>query len=233
LVSGDNQDQAGDLLIQEVDEDLRREQYLRLWRLYGKYGIAALVAIVLGVAGHQVWLNLRDRQFQQQAARFAAAQTLAVSGDKTQSLAKLAEIAGNDGSGFAVAAAFERVELQIDAGDAAGASAGLEALSQSTAPQIFRDLAVLKLVMLSLDKGDPEILSKRLQPLADKTNPWRFTATELLALLSERHGDRAAASLHYKQLADDADAPQNIRSRAAQMLALWGQKPGAAKPEKG
>jgi hypothetical protein len=229
-----DQDPEGDLLIQEVDEDLRREQYSKLWRAYGKYAIAGMVAIVLGVAGHQAWLSWRDKQFQKEAAEFAAAESLIDAGKSREAEAKLAEIAARDGaSGFGVAAAFRHGQLQSEGGDVTGAVATYDQISHSGAPSLFRDLAVLKGAMLTLDNADPETLVKKLQPLADAGNPWHFSATELLALVANRQGDRAKAVSYYQKLADDAGAPQDIRARATEMLAALGGAPAAAKPEKG
>ena len=232
-MSVNDQDPAGDLLIKEVDEDLRREQYARLWRAYGKYAVAGVVAIVLGVAGHQVWQSYRDKQFQKEAAAFAAAESLIESGKSREAEAKLAEIAAHDGGGFTVAAAFRHAQLQSESGDVTGAVASYDALSHSGAPSLFRDLAVLKSAMLTLDSADPDSLVKKLQPLADSGNPWRFSATEMLALVASRQGDRAKAVSYYQKLADDAGAPQDIRARATEMLAALGGATAAAKPEKG
>jgi len=232
-VSVDNQDRATELLIQEVDEDLRREHYLKLWRIYGKYAIAAVIAIVLGVAGHQAWLNWRERQFQTEAASFEAAQDLLAAGKRAEAIGKLAEIQGAARGGFAMAAGFQRAELQLEAGDEAAAIASYDALSKGSFPQAFRDLAVLKSSLLTLEKDDPEMLRKRLQPLAEPGNGWRFTATELLALLAERQGDKSLAVSYFKKLADDPETPQTIRARAAEMLAVEGATPQQGKPEKG
>lgn len=232
-MSVNDQDPAGDLLIKEVDEDLRREQYTKLWKAYGKYAVAGAVAIVLGVAGHQVWQSWRDKQFQKDAAQFATAESLIDGGKQREAEAKLGEIAKADGAGFSMAAAFRQAQLQSEGGDITGALATYDTLSHSGAPSLFRDLAVLKGAMLTLDSADPETLVKKLQPLADSGNPWHFTATEMLALVANRQGDRAKAVSYYQKLADDAGAPQDIRARATEMLAALGGNTAAAKPEKG
>ena len=232
-MSVNDQDPAGDLLIKEVDEDLRREQYAKLWRAYGKYAVAGVVAIVLGVAGHQAWQSWRDKQFQKEAAEFAAAEAQIDAGKARDAETSLAQIAGHDGGGFAVAAGFRHAQLQSEAGDISGAVATYDALSHSGAPSLFRDLAVLKSAMLTLDSADPDSLAKKLQPLADAGNPWRFSATEMLALVANRQGDHAKAVSYYQKLADDAGAPQDIRARATEMLAALGGATAAAKPEKG
>src|SRR5262245_64677426 len=40
-----------DSLAREVDEELRREQLLKLWEKYGTYVVAAIALIVVGVGG--------------------------------------------------------------------------------------------------------------------------------------------------------------------------------------
>ena len=228
-----DQDPAGELLIKEVDEDLRREQYLKLWQAYGKYAVAGAVAIVLGVAGHQGWQAWRNKQFQKTAAEFTAAEDLIGADKKNEAEAKLAEIAKGDQTGFALAAAFRRAQLQSEGGDTTGAVATLDAIAASGAPSLFRDLATLKTALLTLDNADPETLVKKVQPLADAANPWHFTATEVLALLANRRGDKAAALTFYQKLADDPATPQDIRARAVDMIAALGGGSSAAKPEKG
>ncbi len=229
-MSVNDQDPASDLLIKEVDEDLRREQYQKLWAAYGKYAIAGVVLIVVGVAGHGLWQKWQNDKFQKQAVQFAAADALIDAKQNNEAEAKLAEIAAGDQSGFAMEAGFRHAQLQSDAGDITGALASYDALSHS-APAPFRDLASLKSVMLTLDTAEPDALEKKLKPLADADNPWRFTATELLAALASRKGDAAAAKNYYQKLADDSATPQDIRARAAEMLTALGGSP--AKPEKG
>lgn len=229
-MSVNDQDPAGDLLIKEVDEDLRREQYQKLWSAYGKYAIAGAVLIVLGVAGHGLWQKWQNDKFQKEAAQFAAAEALIEAKKDNEAETRLAEIAGKGQSGFATEAGFRRAQLQSEAGDVTGALASYDALSKS-APAPFNDLAILKSAMLTLDTAEPDALEKKLKPLADAGNTWRFTATELLAALASRKGDSAGARTYYQKLADDAATPQDIRARAAEMLTALGGSP--AKPEKG
>ncbi len=233
-MNASNQDPAGELLLKEVDDDLRREQYLQFWRRYGKFAIVGAIVIVIGVAGHQAWLGWREGQFQRHASAFAAVQDLIKIGKQSEALASLAQIAGGKNGGFTVAAGFQRAQLQLEAGDNAAAIASYDALSQSDAPPILRDLALLKSAMLSLESDDPDMLARKLQPLSDPKNPWHSTAIEMLAVLAGRRGDTAQAITYYRQLADDLAAPQTIRARATEMLAVLGG-PGvpASLPQKG
>jgi hypothetical protein len=48
-------------------------------------------------------------------------------------------------------------------------------------------------------------------------NPWRFAAREVLAYAAYHNGDMAKAQAGFKMLADDKDAPDGARHRAAAM----------------
>ena len=82
-MSASDKDSAGDLLIQEVDEELRRDQYQQLWKRYGNFVIAAVLGMILVVAGYQGWQTWQAKQRQDEAAKYAIAQALAAQG-KTQ-----------------------------------------------------------------------------------------------------------------------------------------------------
>jgi hypothetical protein len=219
-VSDSDQDSAGDLLIQEVDEDLRRDQYHRLWKLYGKYAIAAVVAVVAFVAGYQGWQEWQGRVRQKEAAQFQVAQDLAEQGKSAESLEALAKLAADGHTGFAMAASMRRAEILTTQGDVAAAAAAYEQIANASGPALYRDLAVLKQALLTLDSADPAKLESRVAPLSAVANPWHFSATEILALLAQKKGDAQRAAELYKQLADDLQAPPGIRARAAEMLAV-------------
>ncbi len=219
-MSASDHDSAGDLLIQEVDEELRHEQYHQLWKRYGSYIVAAVVAVVFVVAGYQGWQEWLGHQRQAEAAQFEAAQDLVTQGKGAESLEALAKLAADGHTGFAVAAGMRRAELLVGQGDVAGGAAAYERIANSSAPTLYRDLAVLKLALLTLDSTDPATLESRVAPLSAISNPWHFSATEVLALLAQKKGDASQAALLYKQLADDLQAPPGIRARAAEMLAV-------------
>ncbi len=224
-MSAEPDDAATDLLIREVDDDLRHEQYLELWRRYGVYAIAVAVLLVAGVAGEQGWLAWRQHGRDQAAHAFAAAEQLAASGKVDEATDAFAKLSTDGPTGVVVAAGMQRAELLARSGNVAAAAQAYDSLAKSGAPQIFRDLATLKSAMLTLDSAEPADLNARVAPLAQASNPWHYAASEILALLALRTGDQGQAVNMYKQLADDLGAPQGIRARAAEMLAILSPAP--------
>ena len=79
--------------------------------------------------------------------------------------------------------------------------------------------------MLQLDdeKSDAEALQARLELLMKEKASWRHAARELSGLLALRSGDGKTAQGHFRKIADDLDAPQGMRARAVQVLAVIDQ----------
>ena len=227
-MSASDDNPEGELLIREVDDELRHEQYLRLWKSYGHLVVAAALAVVLVVAGYQGWRGWQARQRQEDSSLYAAAQEMLAKGDKRGGLDLLAKLGTEGHGGLSVAARAMRAEVLAAGGDIGLAVAAWEEIASSGAPPIFRDLAILKEALLTLDSGDPAAIEKQVAPLAAADRPWHYAATEILAMAAAKKGDRQRAAELYKQLADDFKAPQGIRSRATDMLA--GSQPSVAPP---
>ena len=64
-------------IFREVDEDIRRERYAKLWKAYGRYVIGAALALVIGVAATIGWREYTRAQREADGAQFAAALDLA------------------------------------------------------------------------------------------------------------------------------------------------------------
>ena len=228
-MSTSEHDGAGDLLIQEVDEELRHEQYRELWKRYGHYVVGAVVGIVLVVAGYQGWQGWQTKLRQQEAAQFSAAQALAMSGKTAEAAEALAKLAADSQTGYGVVAQLNRAQLLAATGDAAGALATYQQIVESKAPAEYRDLAVLKASLLALDNGDLSSLEPKLAGLTGADNPWRYSAIEVQALIARKKGDTAQAVTLFKQLADDPQAPRGLRTRATEMLAALPATPDKPK----
>ena len=206
-------------IFREIDEELRRDNLLKLWSRYGKYIIAGVLAVVLIVGGIVAWRDHQADQRRAQGARFTSALALARQGKEAEA-AKLFASLAQEGGGYSVAGAFEQAELLAKSGDRKGAIAIYDKLaSDADIDPEFRDLAVLLSVMQSLPEGDPKAAIERLQPLTGNGNSWHASALDLTAAAKLKAGDRGGALQIYQQLADDLSAPQGLRARAAEMAA--------------
>ena len=218
-------DVEGDLLLREVDEELRQDQLLAFWKRYGTYAVGIAVALVLGVAGHQYWRAHQRDLSQTEASRFAELLDLEAQGKNAEAAQGFASFLSNSKTGYATLGKLRRAEELGATGDKAAAVQAYEDIAADKAVDgIYRDLAILKLSWLTVDTGNVDELERRVSHLAADGQPWRHSAREILALVAQRKGQIGHMREIYQQLADDASAPRSLRGRAAELLAALSGK---------
>jgi hypothetical protein len=207
-------------IFREIDEELRRDNLLKLWQRYGRYMIIAVVAALMIAGGIVAWRNHQLALRQAQSVRYAAAMSLLHEG-KDAEAAKIFASVANEGGGYAHLAEFEAADLGAKSGDKKAAVAAYDKLAASgdIDPEL-RDVAKLLSVMTGFTDSDPHAVIDELKPLTDSGHPLRATALELTAAADLKAGDNAGALDIYKKLADDLTAPEGVRARAAEMAAV-------------
>jgi hypothetical protein len=219
-------DLSQESLLREIDEDIRRERFAKLWKRYGTYVIAAAVLLLASVAGYKIWQEQTIARRGEAAEQFTAAVALA-SKDRAAAEERLRAIAKDGPAGYGLLAAFQQAALLAKGGDRQAARNAYQDLQRSASDPIYRDLAILSEAMVALEGEalpiDADAIRDKLQPLALDGNPWRFSARELMAMLAWRGGQTGEAKNRLQALAEDPQAPADIRNRAQQMLAQIGQ----------
>lgn len=206
-------------IFREIDEELRRDNLLKLWSRYGRYIIALAVFVLVVAGGIMAWRDHQLSERRAQSTRYASALSLAREGKEAEAAKVFAAIA-QEGGGYAVLASFEEAGLLANSGDRKGAVAAYDQIAATNRldPK-FRALAVLLSVMHGMSEADPHSTIERLAPMTGPDDPWRPTALELTAAARLKAEDKNGALDLYKSLADDPAAPQGLRARAAEMVA--------------
>jgi hypothetical protein len=210
-------------IFQEVDEDVRRDKAMGLWRKYGIYVIILCVAIVVVTAGRVGWREYKTARQAEESARFVMAEQLLQKGETAAAIASFQSLAAEASTGYGLIAKFQAAAARIEAGDSTGAVTAFDLIAADDGiDPIFRGLATLQAVMLLIDNGATQDLTRRIGDLVDGDLPWRYSGLEMQAVLKHRDGDMAGARAAFKALSEDAGAPDGMRGRAAQMLAALG-----------
>jgi hypothetical protein len=207
-------------IFQEIDEELRRENFAKLWQRYGAYVIGLAVIVVVSVAAVAGWRAYQLRVHQVEGERYSLALDLARQGKDKEATDVFAELARQAHGGHAMLARLEEAALQAKSGDTKSAVAIYDALAaDAAADPAYRDLAALLAAQYQLKDGDPQGVIARVAPLTSMTSPWHPTALELMALAQLKAGNKVEARAVYQRIADDLAAPQGLRARAAEMAA--------------
>ena len=214
-----------DSFIDEVTEEVRRDRLFAAFRKYGWIG-GVLVVLIVGGAGFNEWQKARaEARAEAFGDAVLDAQDLGAPEDRAASIAA----APADGGQLAI----QKLLLAADPlGDKAGTIAALTALvADASQPQVYRDLATLRLVLVS---GEGMSLVERrrlLEGIAASGRAFRLLAQEQLAYLMVEDGNADAAITALAGLFQDQAAPTGLRSRVAQMItALGGTVPRSAAP---
>ncbi|MEX0759477.1 MAG: tetratricopeptide repeat protein [Tistlia sp.] len=205
-------------IFREVDEDVRHERLMRLWKRYGLYVVGGVVLLLVLFGGWKAYESWRESERQDAANAYVAA-LAQVEGDAVAALASLETQAAPGKDGYGLLAALQAARLRASAGDLEGALAEWEAIRDSgDLPRFYRDMAGLLIVQHRFEQASAEQLDADLAPLLDPASPVRPAALELAALLALREGDHATARTRLSELTDDSATPLALRQRATQLL---------------
>jgi hypothetical protein len=217
-----------DEFIREVDEAVRQDRWLKLWKRYGTYVIGAALAVVVGTAAGVGWRAWQDAQRRAEAERYAAASELLRQDRPAEAAEAFAALARESDSGYAVLARLQAAQALGRAGDTAGKLNMLDQLAEDdAAASLYRNLGELLAAQETFGEAGPDVLAGQLEELTATDNPWRYSALELRALAQLRAGDTAAARETLTSLVDDPRTPPGLGRRAAELLAALGGSPDA------
>jgi hypothetical protein len=207
----------------EVDEELRRDRMLDLWRRYGKLAIAGFILFLVLLAAGIWWHGHRQETAGARGEQLLGAFDDVGVGKKSAAREKLDALAKDGSPGYKAAALFTKADLAVEANDLKGAAALFrQAAGDGDLPQPYRDLATVRMTALEFDALPPQAVVDRLKPLAVAGQPFFGSAGEMVAISYMKLNKPQEAARLFAGLARDRKVPDSIRSRAGQMAASLG-----------
>jgi hypothetical protein len=217
-------------IIREVDEELRRERFMKLWDRYGIYAVAAAVVVVLAVGGWRGWQWYTEREAAKSGARFEAAMKLVNDNKRSDAEAAFNALAKDGTAGYRLLGRFRAAAESGKANVVAGVAAYDAIAGDASIEPALRDLARVQAALLLVDSASVAEIKGRMDPLLG-SSPFRNSAREVIGLAHYRAGERAAAAKMFREILSDQDLPPAMRGRAQVMNALLageGAAPAAA-----
>lgn len=213
----------GDDFIREVDEAVRQERWVSLWKQYGAYIVGGAIAIVVGTAAGVAWREYQASEQAESARRFAEAVELMRAEQPADAAAAFTALAEDADEGYATLARLRAAEARDRAGDTTAKLDMLETLAENDdVDALYRQLSRLLAAQERIDQAAPDDVASRVAELAEAQSPWRYSALELEALAQIRAGEVAAARETLARLIDDPSAPANLVQRASELQASLG-----------
>ena len=203
--------------IKEVDEDIKEEKRIKLWKKLIPYVISFSLTIILFTSGFVFWKNYTRNMNQTLGDDFTAAVDLANEDDTDAALLALDRIVDEGSDGYATIAKMKKASLLIDKGlSDEGLSIYLD-LERNAVDQSFRDIATILYVLNSMDKIEPETLLKKIEPL-ENSKVWQSSALELKAFIFLKNNNKKLAKETFQSILNLKTSPSSLSTRARNMV---------------
>ena len=209
--------------IREVDEDLKEEKRLKLWKKLLPYIVSISLGIILSTTGFVFWKDYTTKTKQQLGDDFSAAMELSNEEDIDAALLALDRIVDKGSDGYVTMAKIKKASILIEQGER---GKGLEIyldLEKNAVDQSFRDIATILYVMNSLDLNKSEDLLTKLEPL-ENSMIWKSSALELKAFIHLQNNNKEQALETFKLILMLPNKPASLGLRAKNMVDFLGKK---------
>jgi hypothetical protein len=223
LTPTDKRAGSDEAFLREVDDAVRASDLTGFWKRYGRWLVVALIAGLLAFGGWILYKQQQQAAADRQSEEFVDAMDKLRAGQEKEARAKLATLAKADQPGYRAMAQMVEANLLGEDGKTKEAIAiYAKVAGDSSLPQTFRDLALIRQTSAEFDTLPPQTAIDRLKPLATAGNPWFGSAGELTAISYMKLGKDNLAGPIFAQIAKQDGLPQTMRSRAQQMAGALG-----------
>jgi hypothetical protein len=215
-----------DEFMEEVQTDIRHEQFMTLWKKYGKLAMVGVGAVVACVALWSMWSSYQLKQQLLVSQQYVMAQDLIANGKPEEALRQMALVSDTNHKVYALLAQFSKAALLTEGPtkDLAKAQEIYESIAKGSADPMYKDLALLQLVRVRMDalpesatQAQYEELLKVLENLTMNESSWRHFAMELKAVLLYKLNKITEATHVFVDLAQDTKTPESMRMRVRLM----------------
>ena len=206
-------------LFQEIDDELRQDKASRLWKLYGKYVVVTAIIIITSVGGYKFWQQKQLDDGEKASIAYEAALARSASGDLKGAIDQLNEEELGLVPGYAALSQMQKANLAMKIKDFEAALITYKDIAENDDyPQSIKEWASFRHAAVRVEKQIDSNASADLDTLIATDSPWRFLAKEIKAIKEIEIGNNSEAKAIFSELADDENAPERLRVRAAEFL---------------
>ena len=212
-----------DVLLREVDEAVRQDQYADFAKRYGRPLIGAVVLGLAAFGGYLYWEHRQEQALEGHSEALMSALDQVEAGNLKSGSDKLDPLIAESDNGTRASARMLKAGIAMEQGKLdEAASLFAEVAADKDAPPSLRDLATIREVTATYDSMKPADVVARLRPLAVPGNAFFGSAGELVAIAYLEQGKKEEAGTLFAEIARSEDVPETLRSRSRQMAGLLG-----------
>ena len=188
-------------LISEIESDIRREKFDRLWKRFGKIMVGVSVLVVLVTIGIVIVQNQKQSHAMASTAEYIRGIDRLNVEDFKSAISVFEGLASDTSSPYYGLALLQKARAQEALGDKAGAAKTYAQLASHDS--VFGRMGALAASAQGATQSEP-----------DKASPFFYTQSEWKAWSLLSAGKKSEAVAIFMMLREDLDAPTSLRSRA-------------------
>jgi len=205
-------------ILRQVDEDLRKDRLLKIWKSYGIYIVGSILGLLLILSGYQYYLfssKSKNEKFVEQYINALNEK------DKVNAINLLDDLDGSDNSYIKGLAKLKKVDLYASLDEHESALNILqEVFNDGSLDSIIRDLALYKYLMIQINVIDDEEFIQIIDDSNVDEGNFRYLFNELKALKALIIQDKEKGLELFQNILNDPDAPQDIKDRSKKFLTI-------------
>lgn len=213
-----------DEFLEEIENDIRKEKFLQLWKQYGKKITTGVISCAVIVVAYNFWSYYERNKQAQISDKFVTAQEFVAQGKTDQAITLLNTLSHDSKGSYQHLSLFQKAGLLLQENSESKEAIDLyEKLATNTKIDLlWRNLATLLSVMAKMNQKNfsTEDLLKEIEPIASDQNPWHHYANEIKGILLHNKGESLKALELFARLVQDKQTPSGISMRSRLMVPI-------------
>ena len=203
-------------ILRQVDEELRQDRLLNLWRRYRIYLIGGLILLISSVLGYQINKSVNQSFYEGEVEKYISTSDLV---DFNQAVENLGKIEDSNQLLISGIAQIKIAILLMENGKKQESKAKLlEIMNEGKADAMLTDLAVYFYLMSSLHDIPLDEINTYLTTNKIENSSLKYLFRETIAIKNLLAGNIKISKEKFNELINDENAPRDIVIRAAKFL---------------
>ena len=203
-------------ILRQVDEELRQDRLLNLWRSYRVYLIAGLILLIGSVLVYQINKSLNQSFYEDEVEKYISTSDLVDFNEKIKNLSKIENSNQLFISGIAQ---IKMAILLMENGKIQESKAKLlDIINEDKSETILIDLATYFYLMSSLNDISMDEINTYLPSNKLENSTFKYLFRETIAIKNLLAGNLELSKEKFDELINDENTPRDIVIRAAKFV---------------
>ena len=203
-------------ILRQVDEELRQDRLLNLWRRYRVYLIGGLILLIGSVLGYQINKSVNHSFYEDEVEKYISSSDLL---DFNLTIENLSKIESSNQLLISDIAQIKIAAILMENGKILESKATLlNIINEDKPDSILTDLAIYFYLMSSLNDMPIDEINKYLTKNKLENSSFKYLFKETIAIKNLLAGNIQSSKENFDALIGDENTPRDIVIRATKFL---------------